>query len=138
MPLELSDGDLLDKWLRRKPGVKRARTMNEALGQDPASSSSGSVQAPAEPDQLPAEPAQLPAEPVQAPAEPAPAAPRVYRRPARAPVEPAPEAPEELEQAVLGKLSGFIHKLRHNPRTTSRTTFGRPSDDLRTTFTKTS
>ena len=107
----------------------------DRLHAEPAQLPAEAVQAPAEPDQLPAEPVQAPAEPDQAPAEPAPPAPRVYRRTARAPVEPAPEAPAELEQAVLGKISGFIHKLRHNPPTTSRTTFGRPlgrpSDDLR-------
>ena len=120
MPLPRTDKDSLEKHLHRGvdgPGMKRQRTMLDALAQShtiitkdgrgvPVSSSfpgssSGSVQPPAEPAQLPDEPAQLPA-------ERAPAPPRVYRRPARAPVEPAQPAPEELEQAVLVKLSGVL------------------------------
>ena len=67
MPLERTDMDIGEKWLRRQPGVKRARTMNEALGQAPVQ--------PAEPARLPAEPVQAPAEAVQeAPAQAAPVA----------------------------------------------------------------
>ena len=52
MPLPRTDRDVLDKWLHRQPGVKRARTMNEALGQAPAGSRvyRRPARAPAEPD----------------------------------------------------------------------------------------
>ena len=51
MPLPRSDMDISEKWLHRAPGVKRARTMLEALGLGSSSSSSGAAQPPADPDQ---------------------------------------------------------------------------------------